>query len=1098
MKTSFYLPALLFRLFFVSELVAAQIVPTNYIRRKAYTNESGTSFIQSTVYYNDDGKKEQTVDKGLTPDGRDLVHIIGYDVLGRENRTYYPLSNAGSGTAINSEGGVSQLNALYPGEHPFTETTYEFSSLDRTLSVLGPGKAWCDNNKTVSTDYRHNSSSGVYSCGYFYLSGDNIIRNGFYPDNLLYITTSTDENGHITYTFSDKMNRTVLERQKLSDVVFCDTYYLYNSFGLLVYVLPPGSSEQMSANGTYSPTHEAIRNYAYQYEYDSLLRQVSLTIPGCAASYTLYDAGWRPALNQTGDQRLRNEWSYICYDNQSRIIEEGTFVTTSSKENLTTTLSTLYDISTLVSGNSVWLKRNYYDSYAFLTASEVELNYDARPGYGIRYVNTQGGVDLGAKGQLCGTRIRALSTDGSSAPVQTSTFYYDIHGRMIQEKSNTLPDGYDKVYFQYNFSGHPTLQLLEHTTLNRGNIIERYRYEYDQVEREIRRYYQLNGGVEILHCETTYTDLGQVKEERLHNNTEQVSYTYNLRGWLENTKSIRTSDHRMDFEQELFYASTPVSGGQINYNGNISAFRWRCGNESPLRGYGFVYDGLNRLTGSSYGEGTSLSVNTGRYNESQSYDSMGNILSILRTGRLLDGHFGPIDNLTMTYNGNQLTQVTDNALNSVYPGGFEFKDGANQTTEYFYDTNGNLTKDLNKKISNIQYNYLNLPSRIQFEDGSTIDNLYGADGTKLRTIHHLGGTTTVTDYCGNVIYENGSPKTILTEVGFISLNDNKYHYYLQDHQGNNRLVVDQNGTIEEVNHYYPFGGIFESTASVQPYKYNGKELDRSKGLDWYDYGARQYDAVLGRWHSIDPMSEKYYMMSTYNYCGNEPIARIDPNGNDIWVIISANGTFKIIGGERNEDLNIYSTDKNGKRTDNVVGKTLTAYSFFGDDGKVIKDAIINPNDQSGQKFIDDEIISQNPNILSYMPNAVGGKKYDFKTRDIEKRSEGMTKTQYKYRGMPFKNADGETVYASARDIGNYGAGYIAGKTGLDWSSARMGFDALESYQNSRLSTEGMTTQRAERLGYNAGTQKYGLKSVNNWIKRLFNFPTSQPKGYLGL
>ena len=129
-----------------------------------------------------------------------------------------------------------------------------------------------------------------------------------------------------------------------------------------------------------------------------------------------------------------------------------------------------------------------------------------------------------------------------------------------------------------------------------------------------------------------------------------------------------------------------------------------------------------------------------------------------------------------------------------------------------------------------------------------------------------------------MIYENGTPKTLLTEAGFVSLNDHKYHYYLQDHQGNNRVVVSQDGVVEEVNHYYPFGGIFASTSSVQPYKYNGKELDRKGGLDWYDYGARMYDAALGRWHVVDPMADKYYGISPYNYCLNNPFKFIGPNG----------------------------------------------------------------------------------------------------------------------------------------------------------------------------------------------------------------------------
>lgn len=123
----------------------------------------------------------------------------------------------------------------------------------------------------------------------------------------------------------------------------------------------------------------------------------------------------------------------------------------------------------------------------------------------------------------------------------------------------------------------------------------------------------------------------------------------------------------------------------------------------------------------------------------------------------------------------------------------------------------------------------------------------------------------------------------MTEKGYFSIADKKFHYHLQDHQGNNRVVASQDGTIEEVNHYYPFGGTFAGS-SIQPYKYNGKELDTNNGLNLYDYGARQYDPVLGRWHAADPMAEKYYEISPYNYCNNNPVKYIDPTGMFLQVI----------------------------------------------------------------------------------------------------------------------------------------------------------------------------------------------------------------------
>lgn len=300
---------------------------------------------------------------------------------------------------------------------------------------------------------------------------------------------------------------------------------------------------------------------------------------------------------------------------------------------------------------------------------------------------------------------------------------------------------------------------------------------------------------------------------------------------------------------------------------------------SGISGYKFSYDGLNRMKDAIYGEGNNLSMNLNRFNEQiTGYDKNGNILGLKRFGQTSQNDYGLIDDLSLSYNGNRLLSVKDNAANSAYAGSFEFSNGADKSVEYSYDISGNLKRDLNKKITDIQYNYLNLPSLIKFENGSNISYLYSPEGAKLRTTHVTDKDTLITDYCGNVIYENGIPVKLLTEVGYVTLADAVHHYFLQDHQGNNRVVIDENNNVDEVNHYYPFGRVFASTSSVQPFKYNSKELDRKNGLDWYDYGARMYDAALGRWHVADPSSEKNYSNTPYGYCFNNPVTHIDPDG----------------------------------------------------------------------------------------------------------------------------------------------------------------------------------------------------------------------------
>mgnify|MGYP000366371956 FL=1 len=471
------------------------------------------------------------------------------------------------------------------------------------------------------------------------------------------------------------------------------------------------------------------------------------------------------------------------------------------------------------------------------------------------------------RGSLTGS---AVTVFGSSTKIYKA-FYYDIKGRMTKSVQNNLLSGYDITSTVYTFSDKPSGVSHTHTASGKSTRTEVYTYTYDHADRISKVQHSL-GGTAIALYDATYDNFGRLLTKLYHGtNTNKLTYAYNLRSWL-------TGISGTCFTQNVYY-NTGV--GTAKYNGNISSMTWKSGNESTVRGYKFTYDGLDRMLNATYGETASISTNANRFSENVTgYDKNGNIKSLQRYGQTGASAYGLIDNLTFTLNGNQLSRVDDAVMASAYGGGFEFKDGVKQVGEYTYDANGNLTKDLNKGITDIQYNCLNLPSAVTFSDGSTITYVYAADGTKLRTVHKIGGATTTTDYCGNVVYENGAQKLLITEEGYITLSDNKYYYYLKDHQGNNRVVINQSGAVEETNHYYLFGGVFASSTSTQPYKYNGKEYDSKKGLNWYDYGARHYDAVLGRFMTVDPLAEKYYSESLYTYCYSNPINCIDPNGKD--------------------------------------------------------------------------------------------------------------------------------------------------------------------------------------------------------------------------
>ena len=483
--------------------------------------------------------------------------------------------------------------------------------------------------------------------------------------------------------------------------------------------------------------------------------------------------------------------------------------------------------------------------------------------------------------------LRMLNSTGTSYLDNISYMYYlyDSLGRLTLQGEytgknpsssptvlvqNNLLSGYDITSTVYTFSNKPSGVTHTHTASGKTTRTEVYTYTYDHADRISKVRHSL-GGTSITLYDATYDNFGRLLTKQYHGtSTNKLTYAYNLRSWL-------TGISGTCFTQNLYY-NTGV--GTAKYNGSISSMTWKSGNESTVRGYKFTYDGLDRMLNATYGETASISTNANRFSENVTgYDKNGNIKSLQRYGQTGASAYGLIDNLTFTLNGNQLSRVDDAVSTVAYGTNTAFVNGASAAGEYAYDVNGNLTKDLNKGITDIQYNVLNLPSTVSFSDGSTITYTYGADGTKLRTVHKIGSTTTTTDYCGNVIYENGTQKLLLTEEGYINLTGTQqYHYYLKDHQGNNRVVINQSGTVEETNHYYPFGGVFGTTGNTQPYKYNGKEFDTKKGLNWYDYGARHYDVALGRFTTVDPLSERYYSIGMYAYCNNNPVRYIDPTG----------------------------------------------------------------------------------------------------------------------------------------------------------------------------------------------------------------------------
>lgn len=688
-------------------------------------------------------------------------------------------------------------------------------------------------------------------------------EEGFFPSNQLLVQKLTDEDRNEKYVFADAEGRQLLVR-RVDGNTYSDVYFVHDLRGNIRYVLQPMYQKQPS-----------IDKFAFRYLYDETNRCIEKQLPGCEKIVYAYDAADRMVMSQTGNQRRTGHKTFYRYDALGR----NTHV-----------------VERAVGNDSLVTIRKFYDDYSFLDQQGFNS-----PCFKVSAQRAQG--------LLTGREVAVYGCDSLLREVNL----YDRKGRLTRQIRTNMRGGYDDTSYKYSFTDKPVSKLMVHSTANMPTLTQRYEYEYDHADRLAKVTYSLNNAEKKTLREIDYDELGRVHDERTGDMAELArTINYNIRSW----PIVRYCPL---LEEKICYEDGyPARVEYITpcYSGNISAYVSSIG--KPAKGrfeetnnikrcFRFNYDGLSRLKKAEYVENDKAN---NHYDTSYKYDLQGNLITLWRNGEYYYDMFGPIDYVEMKYNGNQLCKASDRFGDPRFSNGFQFTDGSDRAEEYTYDANGNMTADLNKHICKISYNTQNLPQDVRFTDGSSIAYLYDADGNKLRTSYAIASyseSMPVTqvmhgnvssqaqqpymarnsiDYCGSAVYENGKLAYVPIDGGYITFADSTatsaptFHYYVKDYLGNNRLVVRDDGFGEQMNHYYPFGALMSASTqgAAQRYKYNGKELDRIHGLNLYDYGARQYDAALGRWTSIDPLAEKYYDISPYAYCANNPVVFVDPDG----------------------------------------------------------------------------------------------------------------------------------------------------------------------------------------------------------------------------
>jgi RHS repeat-associated protein len=871
-------------------LAIGQTQTENYIKTKTYKVATTTSIAsptitqanQSVTYFDGLGRPIQQVASAQSGSGKDAVTHIGYDAFGRQAKSYLPyISSAANlnydrAALTNTTNFYSNATPATTGDpnfeattNPYSETVFENSPLNRVLESAAQGNDWAKTqNHTVKFSYLSNIANEVKL--YKVVANWNIVSrlydipltdNGYYAANLLYKTITKNENwvpadgdNNTIQEFKNNEGQLILKRTFAVSMVggvatntTHDTYYIYDQFGNLTYIIPP------VVNTTVPLTTTVLNNLCYQYKYDDRNRLAEKRIPSKDWEFFVYDKLNRPVASgpsyapftnlQTVPQTVPPAapilgWMIVKYDVFNRPVYTGWMQSTTATsvgrkllqdaQNSATTINESKTVSGTIDGIACYytntiaptsfklLSVNYYDNYTAPNLPPIPTTVESEP-----VLNT-----TQVKGLPTSSWVRVLTTS-TSIVGETNTVFYDEKIRPIRVYTTNYRGGFTQTDSKLDFIGKTLYTITTHKRLTgNGTLILTDRFTYTNQDRLLTHTHQINtGNIEPI-TENSYNEFGQLIAKKVGKNPvtnlplQIVNYSFNIRGWLKQINEpinlIQGTDPKDMFAFKINYNTVDnntLAGVRPLYNGNISETRWRTTYDNITRSYGYSYDHLNRLTNAQFirprdvtlnntpgqpGYNSNLADIKDTFNESLSYDKNGNIQSLQRKGSIENQTLTDnIDFLTYNYdsnNPNQLTKVTDAIAGTVGFADDTLGNGNSTTaTDYSYDFNGNLTRDDNKSIQSITYNHLDLPVLITFAGTNRkINYTYTAAGAKLSKTIIDGADNGTTEYLGGFQYNNGTLQFFPTSEGYVSYTAGvpqpyDYVFNYTDHLGNVRV-----------------------------------------------------------------------------------------------------------------------------------------------------------------------------------------------------------------------------------------------------------------------------------------------------------------------
>ena len=835
-----------------------------------------------------------------------------YDGLYREELQYLPYTlDANNGQSddaalANQEEFYKTRYGLATDPHACIRTEYEPSALNRVLRAHKPGAEYQSDTRSMQTSYMGNAASTVLRLR---VDPDDrsLTADSYYAANELSGTHSTNEDGAVVVTYTDKDDRMVYENRQLRNGSATEniiTYYVYDDCGRLTWVVTPKGSDLLSAGSNFSPESDFAKQNCYVYFYDEWGRVYEKRFPGREPMCIVYNRGDRPMMIQDGLMREKNQWLTFHYDGMGRVTAQKLVTDSAQTPQTREALQMSFDTNSYPqlysSPASQILTQHVYDRYP--TTMPAALAFEEIPDMtcDLTGIEPETLLDTSTTGLPTYEKLAAI-TDSSIGGEYHRAFYYDYKGREIQRVECDFEGNILRTTSRYDLIGNLLAQRESYTHGGTTDVLDRT-FEYDSRNRMTKETAQFNDGEQAVVA-YTYDDLGQLTGKTYGTGAHAIHETmdYNMQGWL-TEKSSELFEMRLRYHDPESHLSDRAS-----YTGNISSWWWKHrlinnDNDSENRLYAFTYDDLARLVDTDLYLDDSYGASNEFVENGITYDKNSNIITLNRSSLSSDD----MKNYLFSYSGNQ--RIKDETSNS----------------DYEYDANGNIHRDALTGFY-IYYNLLNLPTVIYTEGDMGLYYTYLSDGTKIEVCGYDDNEPT--RYAGSLVYNNGTFESASFGGGRIVGTNNgtnsEVHYFLTDHLGSTRVVAKVTPTGREDldrKDYYPFGKAWAQSdmpTSDNRYTFSGKEKQhlRFQEIDYADFGARFYDADTGIFLQQDPSAEDYYHIGQHVYCAGNPVSRIDSNGCDFTIALRAliqQLMFDIYTTIANNEAAIADFEKRGK------------------------------------------------------------------------------------------------------------------------------------------------------------------------------------------